>query len=133
MRYSKVVFTRLLSLLLALIITGPNCWCRESDAKRTSSAVEHSCCHSAANTKQAPFETGKSEAPCSCNKCLSKRNLANAPVQAPALTWSFVTPLSAIWEHATVTTETVTPRFPMDTGPPHERQAIFARYCALLL
>lgn len=71
--------------------------------------------------------------PCACNKCLVKRDLANGPVHAPPATWIQAAPIVFVLERLIADTYVAAVHFAIDTGPPHDRQAMVLRQGALLL
>src|SRR5688572_16766930 len=127
--------TRFLALLLAVFIGGPTCFCVGGEVAPPPPASEHGCCHAEEggsagehSSKEAPL------GPCGCNKCLVQRDQAGDPPKVPMIPLSFAVPLAIESTHdITIRTAAVAPGRLIDTGPPHERQAIFARHCALLL
>lgn len=125
----------MLSLLLALIVAGPTCWCQQADAKPVAPLAAHDCCQKGkAGAGQAAHErTSAPDVPCSCNKCLVKRDLASSQVQAPAIAWAMLHVEFLNVRLLFRDVPTSAPRPVTDTGPPHERQSILARHCALLL
>src|SRR4051812_11365106 len=123
--------TRLLALLLAVFIGGPTCFCpAAAEVAPPPPTSSHNCCH--ADDSAAPTEHSSKHAPtapCGCNKCLVKRAQASDPPQIPSITWSFATPVLTEWTHDIAARPAVcSPAWLIDTGPPHERQAIFTRH-----
>jgi hypothetical protein len=126
---------RLLALALAAIIGGPTCMCLAGSAMAPPPPQQHACCHAAhdADGQDAPAKSSP-KAPCDCNTCLSKRSLANDAPQVPSNTWTLAPAVALVDGHAfSLHEHTAWSSFLIDSGPPHERKAIFVRHCALLL
>jgi hypothetical protein len=129
------VISRVLAVLLAVFIGGPSCFCLAEVGSPAPSAPLRGCCkvaHRAVNeahsSKPAPADS------CHCNKCLVKRTLANDAPQIPSVAWMTAPAVIPAHGHEFPVSEwTAWSRFLMDTGPPHERQAIYSRHRALLL
>jgi hypothetical protein len=121
--------------VLAVFIGGPSCFCFAEGGLQKASTPEPGCCklaHRAADQTHAPKPAPVDS--CHCNKCLVKRTLANDAPQIPSITWIATPALIPAQGHEFPVSEwTAGSRFFMDTGPPHERQALFERHCALLL
>jgi hypothetical protein len=127
--------TRFLALLLAVFIGGPTCFCVGGEIAAPPPPSEHRCCHAEEggkgeghSSKEAPL------GPCGCSKCLVQRDQAGDPPRVPTIPWSFAAPLLTELSHDITMRDTAFAWVNLiDTGPPHERQAIFVRHCALLL
>jgi hypothetical protein len=128
---------RFLAILLAVFIGGPTCLCVGSEVAPPPPVANHSCCHADGEASGSASSSKHEHAPanpCGCNKCLVKRLQAGDPPQVPAITWTFSPPLLTESCHDILMRDAApAPAWLIDTGPPHERQAIFARHCALLL
>lgn len=131
----NLVISRVLAVVLAVFIGGPSCFCFAEDGLHQPSAPQPGCCrlaHRAADQTHAPISAPVDS--CHCNKCLVKRTLANDAPQIPSITWIPAPTLIPAQGHEFPFSEwTAWSSFLMDTGPPHERQALFARHCALQL
>jgi hypothetical protein len=125
---------RLLAVVLAALIGGPTCLCLAGSDAASPPPPQSVCCHAQDSAEQEPPAKSSPDAPCDCNKCLAKRTLANEAPQIPSITWTAAPALIPHEGRAFSPHESAAGRsFLIDTGPPHERQAIFVRHCALLL
>lgn len=125
---------RLLTFVLAALIGGSTCMCL-AGSEEAPPQQQHACCHAAQDAAEldAPAKSAP-KAPCDCNMCLAERILANDAPQVPSITWTPAPPAIPVEGHAfSLKEHIVWSSFLIDTGPPHERQAIFVLHCALLL